>query len=185
MRLHDARGNRARALRVYHDCAATLERELGVEPSAATREVYDALLPPRQDPSATARDAGRIGGPLFVGRGSEWVCLTTLWRATEGGRAQLVLVSGEPGIGKTRLIEELRAWCAHRGAVAAEARSYPAEGPLAYGPVVAWLRSQSFRGRIARLTERAWFPWRACSPSSRRKPPVRLVRASSPKATSV
>ena len=34
MRLHDARGDRARALHVYHVCAATLEREVGVEPSA-------------------------------------------------------------------------------------------------------------------------------------------------------
>ncbi|MGH2815585.1 MAG: AfsR/SARP family transcriptional regulator, partial [Actinomycetota bacterium] len=31
MRLHDARGDRARALRTYHACAATLERELSVE----------------------------------------------------------------------------------------------------------------------------------------------------------
>ena len=37
MRLHDRVGDRARALRVYHACAAALERELGVEPSAATR----------------------------------------------------------------------------------------------------------------------------------------------------
>jgi DNA-binding SARP family transcriptional activator len=48
MRLHDARGDRARALRAYHACAATLERELGVEPSAATRQAYEALLPPAE-----------------------------------------------------------------------------------------------------------------------------------------
>ena len=72
MRLHDARGDRARALRVYHVCAATLERELGVEPSAATREAYEALLPPEpaarrgrapQRPSAVRRSsAGRPSG---------------------------------------------------------------------------------------------------------------------------
>jgi DNA-binding SARP family transcriptional activator len=50
MRLHDARGDRARALRVYHACAATLARELGVEPSAATRRAYAALLPPGSSP---------------------------------------------------------------------------------------------------------------------------------------
>src|SRR5919109_1362590 len=38
IRLHDAVGDRARALRAYHACATTLVRELGVEPSAATRE---------------------------------------------------------------------------------------------------------------------------------------------------
>jgi DNA-binding SARP family transcriptional activator len=149
MRLHDARGDRARALRVYHACAATLERELGVEPSAPTREAYEALLPQEREPAE--RQAGRSGGPPLVGRTSEWARLTALWRATEGGRARLVLVTGEPGIGKTRLVEELRSWCAHRGAVTAEARSYPAEGELAYGPVVAWLRSEAFKAHFKRL----------------------------------
>ena len=57
MRLHAARGDRARALRAYHVCTATLERELGVEPSAATREAYEALLPaaPGARPSTAAR----------------------------------------------------------------------------------------------------------------------------------
>ncbi len=77
--------------------------------------------------------------------------LAELWRASEKGRAQLVLISGEPGAGKTRLVEELRAWCVHRGAVTAEARSFRAEGALAYGPVVAWLRSQAIITRLARL----------------------------------
>ena len=36
MRQYDALGDRARALRVYHGCVATLDRELGVLPSAET-----------------------------------------------------------------------------------------------------------------------------------------------------
>jgi predicted ATPase len=67
------------------------------------------------------------------------------------GRAQLVVVTGESGIGKTRLVEELRSWCAHRGAATAESRSYPAEGALAYGPVVSWLRSDALAGPVQRL----------------------------------
>ncbi|MDF2744430.1 MAG: transcriptional activator domain protein, partial [Actinomycetia bacterium] len=65
MRLHDARGDRARALRAYHACAATLERELNVAPSAATRRAYAALLPPSAEPGAgpaTGR-AGALGRP--------------------------------------------------------------------------------------------------------------------------
>jgi DNA-binding SARP family transcriptional activator len=151
MRLHDAHGDRARALRVYHVCTATLERELGVEPSAVTREAYEALLPPEREAGAAASSAGRVGGPPLGGRAAEWARLTALWRATEGGQAQFVLVTGEPGSGKTRLVEELRSWCAHRGAATAEARSYAAEGALAYGPVVAWLRSEALNGRLGRL----------------------------------
>ena len=60
MRLHDARGDRARALRAYHACAATLQRELGIEPSAPTRAAYEALLLRRPGRSLrTARLAGR------------------------------------------------------------------------------------------------------------------------------
>jgi DNA-binding SARP family transcriptional activator len=150
MRLHDAQGDRARALRIYHVCAATLERELGIEPSAQTREAYEALLPVEREPVDEPQRA-HVRGPSLVGRASERMQLATLWRATERGRSQLVLVTGEPGVGKTRLAEEFRVWCAHRGALTAEARSYAAEGALAYGPVVAWLRSEALTARIARL----------------------------------
>jgi DNA-binding SARP family transcriptional activator len=147
MRLHDARGDRARALRVYHACAAELARELGIEPSEATRAAYEALLPGTE----AAAPPGALAGAVLVGRAAERARLAELWRAAEDGRAQLVLVTGEPGIGKTRLVEELRSWCAQRGAVTAEARSYPAEGALAYGPVVSWLRSERLAASRRRL----------------------------------
>jgi len=153
MRLHDARGDRARALRTYHACAATLERELSVEPSSATRRAYAALLPPSAEP-ATEPAAGRtgpLGRPPLVGRDAQRARLTGLWRAAEAGGAQLVLVTGEPGAGKTRLVEEFSSWCASRGAATSQARSYPAEGALAYGPVVAWLRSDALAGHLGRL----------------------------------
>jgi len=82
MRLYDARGDRARALRVYHACTATLERELGVEPSAATRAAYEALLPVEREPSAGAADTGRLAGTPFIGRATERTRLAELWRAT-------------------------------------------------------------------------------------------------------
>lgn len=152
MRLHAARGDRARALHVYHVCTATLERELGVEPSVATREDYEVLVSGRvEGDDATGAGPRAPGGWPLVGRAAEWARLTTAWRESERGRAQLVLVAGEPGAGKTRLLDELRAWCAHRGAATAVARSYPVEGALAYAPVAAWLRSEAFAGRLTRL----------------------------------
>ena len=44
MRLHAWSGDRTGALRVYRTCTTVLARELGVAPSAATREVYERLL---------------------------------------------------------------------------------------------------------------------------------------------
>jgi DNA-binding SARP family transcriptional activator len=151
MRLYDAHGDRARALHVYHVCASTLERELGVEPADATREVYEALLPLDREAVDADLQGERLAGAPLIGRGQEWLSLTNLWRTAEGGRAQFVIVTGEAGVGKTRLIEEFCSWCVRRGAVAAEARSYQAEGALAYGPVVAWLRTEAIKNRLARL----------------------------------
>jgi DNA-binding SARP family transcriptional activator len=151
MRLHDARGEPARALRVYHSCAATLERELGIEPSPATHELYETLLPRDRAPAAVPDQATRLGDHPLIGRTAEWAQLAAHWRATETGRAQLVLLSGEAGIGKSRLIDEFRGWCARRGAVTADARSYPAEGALAFAPIVSWLRAEDLRALLGRL----------------------------------
>jgi DNA-binding SARP family transcriptional activator len=170
MRLHDARGDRARALRAYHACAAALERDLGVEPSAATREAHEALLPGAE----THRVGGGAAGAPLVGRAAERTRLTQLWRASERGRAQLVVVTGEAGIGKTRLVEELRAWCASRGAITAEARSYAAEGALAYGPVVAWLRAEPLAARRRALDDRRLAELARLLPELDRDPPPPL-----------
>jgi len=159
MQLWGAAGDRAQAVRAYHACAATLERELGIEPSPETRAIYESLLaaaragarPSVAGPaSLAASTAGRSapGVPPFVGRAGEQAQLAAVWSAASAGRAQLALVTGEAGVGKTRLVEELHA---HGGAVTVEARAYPAEGPAAYGIATAWLRSQPVSARLSRL----------------------------------
>src|SRR5205814_1935136 len=54
--------------------------------------------------------------------------------------------------GKTRLVDELRAWCTRSGAAVGEARSYATEGDLGYGVVVSWLRSPDIRVGLDRLS---------------------------------
>jgi DNA-binding SARP family transcriptional activator len=145
IRLHDALGDRARAVRVYHECAAVLSAELGVAPSAETRALYEALLPAAgAAPPASATTA-------YVGRQYPRGRLAARWRAAAAGPPHLAVVTGEPGIGKTRLVEEFRQWAARAGARTAVARSYAAEGTLAYAPVAAWLRElgvDRWRGRL-------------------------------------
>ncbi|WP_328474901.1 AAA family ATPase [Actinoplanes sp. NBC_00393] len=141
IRLYDEAGDRARAVRVYHDCVTVLEQELGVAPSAQTRARYEALLPAGGAAPRGAEDAA------LVGRGPQRRRLIELWRAAP----HLVVLTGEPGIGKTRLAEEFRQWAAGQGAATATARSYRAEGTLAYAPVVHWLRAglPRWRRRLA------------------------------------
>jgi predicted ATPase len=56
-----------------------------------------------------------------------------------------VLISGEPGIGKTRLADELYQACVRQGHAAARSRCYAGQGQLAYAPVAEWLRSDVIR----------------------------------------
>jgi DNA-binding SARP family transcriptional activator len=53
IQLCQASGDRARAVRAYHACAATLERELGIAPSPGTRAVYESLIAARSAPTGT------------------------------------------------------------------------------------------------------------------------------------
>ena len=159
MRLHDEAGDRAAALRAYHECEAVLRRELGVEPSAETAAAYHALMR-RVGPAAAASStaaaesstATAASSPAsLVGRAAEWAMATAAWRAVEGGGPRLLLVAGEPGIGKTHLVEELARWCRQGGAVVAQARSYGTEGELGYGVVVSWLRHSDISAHLDRL----------------------------------
>lgn len=156
MRLHARSGDRARALRVYHTCVTVLERELGVEPSPATRDAYRALLAGDAGDTGPAETARAVPGgasatSTLTGRASEWERALQAWREASAGRAQMLLVTGDPGVGKSRLVEELATARARDGIPVAGARSYATEGRLAYAPVIAWLRSDGLRPRLARL----------------------------------
>lgn len=140
IRLHALNQDRASALRVYHACTNILQRELEVEPSAATRKAYEQLLGSETQPS-TAIPATTAYYPL-VGRKREWAQILKVWRSVAiDGEPRCVLISGEAGVGKTKLVEELLQWTARQGIESASARCYAAEGDLNYTPVIAWLRA--------------------------------------------
>jgi DNA-binding SARP family transcriptional activator/predicted ATPase len=142
MQLHALKGDRAAALLVYHHCVTTLQRELDTEPGPATRKLRDQVT--RQDlmpPAHPNLDLNSRNHQLLVGRQKEFHQLLDTWKAAAEGRASFVLITGESGIGKTRLTEELLTWVSRRGVSAASARCYAAEGRLAYAPVADWMRS--------------------------------------------
>ncbi|MBS0641735.1 MAG: AAA family ATPase, partial [Proteobacteria bacterium] len=60
--------------------------------------------------SSESRFDAMHGGPLtaLVGRDEELALLQRRWRQARAGEGQVVLLSGEPGIGKSRIMDEVR-----------------------------------------------------------------------------
>ncbi len=76
----------------------------------------------------------------LVGRAGELAALTADLDAAAAGRGGVVLVAGEPGIGKTRLAEELAARATVRGAVVLWGRCWEGAGAPAFWPWVQVVR---------------------------------------------
>lgn len=153
IRLYGLNDDRAGARRIYQTAVDILRRELDVEPGDDLQAAYERLQ--QQTPIIISRldPNGSIGGGPFklVGRQTEWRQLQAAWQRAMGGGAHLVLITGEAGIGKSRLAEELFSWATRQGFITAHTRSYGAEGRLSLAPITEWLRSDALRPHLASL----------------------------------
>jgi DNA-binding SARP family transcriptional activator len=93
-------------------------------------------------PAPSALPAVEASSPLdLIGRQKEWGRLQALLDDVgRQRRLRAVVIAGEPGIGKTRLLEELIATVRHQGGTALDGRAYEAEMGRPYGPWVDALR---------------------------------------------
>jgi len=155
MQLYVDAGRRPAALRQYQLCVDVLRRELDVEPESATKALYQTILraappptPTRTSTRAPRHDAVTTAGPRLVGRTSELAHLREALTDLSLHRGSSVLILGETGIGKSRLMTELfgSAAVATRTLVG---HSHESERLLAFGP---WL--EAFRhGGVSRDAE--------------------------------
>lgn len=115
MKLLLRQGQRAAALKQYQLCVDWFERELGVEPEEETRQLYRDILrsagpgtyrlpadvtPLRRQVNARAEEAA------MVGRDLEYGCLNDALTKMLDAGGRVVLLRGEAGIGKSRLLRE-------------------------------------------------------------------------------
>jgi class 3 adenylate cyclase/tetratricopeptide (TPR) repeat protein len=76
---------------------------------------------------------------VFVGREAEMATLRSKLLAALDGSGGLVLIGGEPGVGKTTLVRQLILEAEQRGALAVFGRCYESEGAVLYSPFVEML----------------------------------------------
>ncbi len=156
MRLYAADNRRDAALRQYRECVRVLEEELGVAPLPETTDLYEAIqenrlaAPPPPPPAPTSPAAAARPSIPLVGRGRELTDLRENYRQV-GPDGRLLVVSGEIGIGKTRLVEAFLQELAPVRLLAA--RCYEGEQNLAYAPflqgLTAALQQPDAAGRLA------------------------------------
>ncbi len=116
-------GDTAMLRNSYERCEDALNRDLGVEPSEETQELYRRLqsreqpihqpiadpcvdLPVQLPPFLEERDTEWFERPLFLARESELAQLETYLRSTLSNKGQTVFITGEAGSGKTSLLDE-------------------------------------------------------------------------------
>jgi len=123
------RGERAEAQAHYDDFAARLEREFCSTPSETTRLLAERISKAKgpRAPAQPAAGAERRRAPL-VGRARELAALLAHWERCEAGPlATALVIEGEAGSGKSRLLEELATRVRLRGATVALVRAVEAD----------------------------------------------------------
>ncbi|MCP3985822.1 MAG: AAA family ATPase [bacterium] len=146
----------ARSLSTIPQCAASVRRALGgdTNPQAVIQTVHGRgyrfvaavdSTGPSVGTSAVEKPRGAsASAPHFVGRHELMAALRAALRESLSGQTRVVLLAGEPGIGKTRVVEELCREATGSGAAAVTGRCYEGEGAPAFWPWIQavrdWLR---------------------------------------------
>ncbi|MFI1990862.1 ATP-binding protein [Actinoplanes sp. NPDC020271] len=135
-----AAGHRSEALAAYREVRARLRDDLGIEPGPALREAHLRILAPAAEPAAPrpAVITPRGRGDGLVGRAGELTVLRQTLDTAFAGGTGLVLVEGEPGVGKTRLLEEVAAEAGRRGALTVRSSGTAGDGTPSMWP---WVRA--------------------------------------------
>ncbi len=165
MRLAVLLGRHNEAIRQYELCRRILADELGQQPSLVTRQIYEATVAERES-GHPVRGMG-LGAPLFepagqvpfVGREQERSMLLQRLDAALDGHGGLVLLEGEAGVGKTRLLAEVVEDARWRGMDVLWGRSSPSGG-RPYAPLAEALVAGLSQLRARQLAQRLETVWR-------------------------
>lgn len=146
-------GDRAAAVRAFHQCASMLERELGAGPAPDTVAAYERALSTARQPGGTAPPPEPRAAAHLVGRAAEREALSAAWHASG---ARFVAIQGEAGIGKSRLADWLCQSVERGGSPVAVARCVATDERVALGPLSAWFRHPALAAAVRGLDA----PWR-------------------------
>jgi DNA-binding SARP family transcriptional activator len=162
-------GRRGQALRAYERCRKVLLEQFGANPMPQTQALHTDLL--RAEPLGAPLHFQRSPAPVearpqswparlpFIGRDKEMAGLQDHLAAAMSGWGRLMLISGEAGIGKTRLVEEFLALAKAQGAQVLLGQCHEMERDLPYQPIRESLRPYLLRHLGPERARRILGPW--------------------------
>jgi DNA-binding SARP family transcriptional activator len=138
-------GDRGAALALFAEYRTRLMRETGCEPSRSLfnlmRRVESDAAPINARPIT---DEWFARAPSFesnlIGRKDEWEALVKGWKAVRRGTGRIVLLEGEPGVGKSRLAGDFVRWVVADGGSVLRGHGYDVRGGIPFEPIVELLR---------------------------------------------
>ncbi|KUN29570.1 transcriptional regulator [Streptomyces antibioticus] len=132
-----AAGRQAEALSVFQQARDRLAEELGIDPGPALVDAQHRILTqPSAVPlaSPTQEKAGATTAATLIGRTEELATLGRMVERALAGDTAIGVVEGEPGAGKTRLLEEAAAEAGRRGALSVWGACLEGDGTPAMWP---------------------------------------------------
>jgi DNA-binding SARP family transcriptional activator/tetratricopeptide (TPR) repeat protein len=147
-------GDRSNALKAFNRFATRLAEELNAKPSPELermawllREGHRAAPRPAPD-GIPPREERRFEPEAIIGREREFSALYDAWLEVRQRTPRVMVVLGDPGIGKTTLTNSFVSSCQMDGAVIARAQAYDAERELPYAVLAELVRQLTLQRAI-------------------------------------
>jgi DNA-binding SARP family transcriptional activator len=137
MRLYALNGDRASLVSTFNLCASVLQRELEIQPSPLTRNLYQRLI--QMDGGLNMLPT--ISAAMKAYR-AQWAELQSAWHTALSGHPHWAVLVGETQQHALMLLEELMDWAGRLGIPHTSVNCYPTDVDLSFALPEAILRAQ-------------------------------------------
>ncbi|HXF95709.1 MAG TPA: AAA family ATPase [Gemmatimonadales bacterium] len=149
-------GDRTNALKAFAAYEARLVEELGAKPGPELQRMANLLREGRPSSRPQPRAVGEPGEraerrfepETLIGREREFSVLYDAWLAARQRKPGIVVLTGDPGLGKTTLANAFASTCQLEGAVIARAQAYDAERELPFAVLSELVRQLAIQRAI-------------------------------------
>lgn len=165
-----ADGQQAAALSLFRVVRTRLAEDLGIEPGHALTEAHQRVLrqdlgppvhsagevspAPRQVPVPAPSQTGDAPARRLVGRTEELAVLRQAVKRAQGGECGLAVLEGEPGVGKTALLEHITEKACQDGALVVWSHCQDGDAPSMWP----WVQVvEAVSRRLAPAAKDEWF----------------------------